>query len=234
MSDHKAPASKRATLQVLPVTVSQLLAASEVSHGTFVMSDQELNQVSVVGIIRGVAPFATYIQYSVDDMTGPPLKVKLWIHSEDCVFTLLSPGHYVKVLGTIRSFEGERSLLAMYVRHIKDLNEITSHMMEVVHSQLGLLGKTWDVNMNTTSSSVSGAVGGNQHGSIPKGLSQTHILVWQVIRNFSTRSVGISLLELRAQLHYLSMADIRTTLARLVNEGHVFNTIDEQHFKSAD
>lgn len=29
----------------------------------------------------------------------------------------------------------------MYVRHIKDLNEITSHMMEVVHSQLGLLGK---------------------------------------------------------------------------------------------
>lgn len=37
--------------------------------------------------------------------------------------------------------QGERSLLAMYVRHIKDLNEITSHMMEVVHSQLGLLGK---------------------------------------------------------------------------------------------
>lgn len=29
----------------------------------------------------------------------------------------------------------------MYVRHIKDLNEITSHMLEVVRSQLGLLGK---------------------------------------------------------------------------------------------
>lgn len=39
-------------------------------------------QVSVVGIIRVVAPFATYIRYSVDDMTGPPLKVKLWISSE--------------------------------------------------------------------------------------------------------------------------------------------------------
>lgn len=99
-------------------------------------------QVSVVGIIRRVAPFATYIQYSVDDMTGPPLKVKLWIHSEvgnidshftrciasfndltyyfippginwflsqDCVFTLLSSGTYVKVLGTVRNSE---------VRHI--------------------------------------------------------------------------------------------------------------------
>lgn len=71
-------------------------------------------------------------------MTGPPLKVKLWIHSEvggidshftrciasfndlmyyfiapginwfpsqDCVFTLLSPGAYVKVLGALRNSE---------------------------------------------------------------------------------------------------------------------------------
>lgn len=33
--------------------------------------------------------------------------------------------------------------------------------------------------------------------------------VLQVIRDFSIRAVGISLLELRAQLHYLSMAEIR-------------------------
>lgn len=39
-------------------------------------------QVTVVGVIRGVAPFVTYVLYSVDDMTGPPLKVKLWMNSE--------------------------------------------------------------------------------------------------------------------------------------------------------
>lgn len=37
--------------------------------------------------------------------------------------------------------QGERSLLAMYVRHIKDPNEITSHMLEVVHCQLDVQGK---------------------------------------------------------------------------------------------
>lgn len=37
--------SQRATLQVMPVTVSHLLAAPEVSQDTFVMCDQELNQV---------------------------------------------------------------------------------------------------------------------------------------------------------------------------------------------
>lgn len=37
--------------------------------------------------------------------------------------------------------QGERSLLAMYVRRIKDLNEITSHMLEVVNAHLKLFGK---------------------------------------------------------------------------------------------
>lgn len=37
--------------------------------------------------------------------------------------------------------QGERSLLAMYVRRIKDLNEITSHMLEVVHAHIKLFGK---------------------------------------------------------------------------------------------
>lgn len=37
--------------------------------------------------------------------------------------------------------QGERSLLAMYVRRVKDLNEITSHMLEVVHAHIKLFGK---------------------------------------------------------------------------------------------
>lgn len=39
-------------------------------------------QVSVVGIIRGSAPFVTNIQYRVDDMTAAPLTVKQWINTE--------------------------------------------------------------------------------------------------------------------------------------------------------
>ena len=47
-------------------------------------------QVSVVGIIRGFAPFVTYIQYSVDDMTGPALNVKQWV-SEASIINRLCP-----------------------------------------------------------------------------------------------------------------------------------------------
>lgn len=39
-------------------------------------------QVSIVGVIRGSAPFVTNIQHSVDDMTGPPFSVKQWVNAE--------------------------------------------------------------------------------------------------------------------------------------------------------
>lgn len=44
-------------------------------------------QVSVVGIIRGSAPFVTNIQYCVDDMTAAPLTVKQWINTEASCIT---------------------------------------------------------------------------------------------------------------------------------------------------
>lgn len=48
-------------------------------------------QVSIVGIIRGFAPFVTNIRYSVDDMTGPPLNVKQWVNTEASSINRLCP-----------------------------------------------------------------------------------------------------------------------------------------------
>ncbi|KAM7383787.1 hypothetical protein PAMA_011242 [Pampus argenteus] len=76
-----------------------LLTASNVGSDRFEVCDWELHQnslrvdvfdvllslqVSIVGVIRGLAPFVTNVQYSVDDMTGPPLNVKQWLNAEAC------------------------------------------------------------------------------------------------------------------------------------------------------
>ncbi|KAM9340300.1 replication protein A 32 kDa subunit-like [Symphorus nematophorus] len=223
---------QRATLQILPCTVSQLLSAPQVSNDAFTICDLELNQVSVLGIVRGFAPFVTNIQYSVDDMTGPPLNVKQWVNTEDCaLMSFISPGSYVKVTGSLRSFSGQRSLLAMNIRCITDLNEITSHMLEVVQAHMELFGKAFDVNMNPTAASQSGR---HPAGILPRGLSTIQGQVLHVIRRFSVRHEGISLHDLKTQLDYLSMRDIRASLVFLEKEGHVFSTIDEHHFRSTD
>ncbi|XP_022073517.1 replication protein A 32 kDa subunit-like [Acanthochromis polyacanthus] len=232
-TSHRAVLSK--TAGVLPTTVSQLLSAAHIHNDAFSIGDLELSQVSVVGIVRGFAPFVTNIQYSVDDMTGPPLKVMQWVNTEDCaLMTSIPTGVYVKVVGSLVYFSGQRSLLAKDIRLIKDLNEITSHILEVVQAQMHLSGKVFDVNMNTPVASLSSRLrGGHPEGMLSNGLSTIQGQVLQVIRRFSVHEYGISLCDLKRQLDYLTMMDIRTSLAVLLNEGHVFCTIDENHFKSA-
>ncbi|KAM7372804.1 hypothetical protein PAMP_007701 [Pampus punctatissimus] len=239
ITSHKATLIKRGSLEILPCTVSQLLTASHVSSDSFAVCDWELHQVSIVGVIRGLAPFVTNIQYSVDDMTGPPLNVKQWVNTEDCApRTFASPGMYVKVIGSLRNFKGQRSLLAMDIRCINDLNEITSHMLEVVQAHIQLFRKMFDVNMNTTASSLCGRAltrgDKDSEGILPRGLSTIQGQVLHVIRSFSLHDNGISFYDLNKQLDYLSMGDIRASLAFLINEGHVFSTIDEHHFKSTE
>ncbi|XP_068560699.1 replication protein A 32 kDa subunit-A-like isoform X2 [Cebidichthys violaceus] len=168
-------AGKRTTCQILPCTVSQLLSASQDGSDAFSICGWELNQVSVVGAIGGLARFVTNIKFSVDDVTGPPLTVKQWVNAEDrTLMTSTSPGTYVKVTGRLRSFNGQRSLLAVNSRCIEDLNEITSHMLEVVHAHMQLFGKEFDVNMNVTAASLSQRVPkrkGDLKDILPNGLS---------------------------------------------------------------
>ncbi|XP_061597564.1 replication protein A 32 kDa subunit-like [Cololabis saira] len=228
----RADVPKMSHLEILPATVSQLLAATRVTNDTFTIWDWELNQVSIVGIIRGFAPFVTNIQYSVDDMTGPPLNVKLWVNMEDgAMRNPVSPGTYVRVIGSLRDFSGQRSVLAIDVRCIDDLNEITSHMLEVVQAHMQIFGKVFDGNMNTTIAQQTCRNGVHHEGLLPVGLSTIQNQVLNVIQSFSICDEGISFHDLQKKLDYLSMYDIRGSLAFLTSEGHIFS-IDEHHFKS--
>uniref|UniRef100_A0A3Q3X1I6 Replication protein A C-terminal domain-containing protein n=1 Tax=Mola mola TaxID=94237 RepID=A0A3Q3X1I6_MOLML len=216
------------------------MSAPQVSNDTFAVCDLELNQVSIVGIVRGFTPFVTNMQYSVDDMTGPPLCVKQWLNEEDWSLTSVPPGTYVKVIGSLRNFSGQRSVLAMNIRCIKDLNEITSHMLEVVQAHMLLFEKVLK-GLRESSLKVK-----PKHPDRPQVVlssiahKPSRYGVWGLVyknTNLLRSCVlaeGISLQDLKSQLDYLSMRDIRASLVFLVNEGHIFSTIDEHHFKSAE
>ncbi|XP_047240259.1 replication protein A 32 kDa subunit-like isoform X2 [Girardinichthys multiradiatus] len=197
-SSYKTAPSKKAHLEIFPCTVSQLLAAAQLSNDCFTICNCELKQVSVVGIIRGFAPFVTNVQYSVDDMTGPPLNVKRWVNVEDCsLMTIASPGTYAKVIGSLHSYS------------------------------------VFDVNMNTTVvPEPDWSSGMDPQDVLPNGLSTVQGQVLHLIQMFSDHDKGISFHDLRTKLDYISMRDIRSSLAFLINEGHIFSTIDEHHFKS--
>ena len=45
---------------------------------------------------------------------------------------------YVRVFGHVRAFNGKRSITAFRLQPIFDMNELTTHLLEVVHSHLSL------------------------------------------------------------------------------------------------
>ncbi|XP_030015117.1 replication protein A 32 kDa subunit isoform X2 [Sphaeramia orbicularis] len=240
----------RAT-QIIPCTVSQLMSASQADEA-FRVGDVEVAQVTIVGVIRSTDKSMTNIQYKVDDMTGAPMDVKQWVDTEDpgVDSTVLPPGTYVKVSGNLRSFQNHRSVVAFSVRPLEDMNEITSHMLEVVQAHMAL-GKPQStsnaggaMNINTTPMSRTGmgnmggmgGMGGGYTGAndmVNNGLSANQNQVLSLIRSCPDPQ-GISIQDLKQRLSGISIAVIKQAVEFLSNEGHIFSTIDEDHYKSTD
>lgn len=51
-------------------------------------------------------------------------------------YFLIREGIYVKVIGNIRVFNKQRSVVAFYIRPIEDFNEVTHHLAECVYAHV--------------------------------------------------------------------------------------------------
>ncbi|XP_077950604.1 replication protein A 32 kDa subunit isoform X2 [Gasterosteus aculeatus] len=191
--------------QIIPCTVSQLMSASQADEA-FKVGEVEVSQVTFVGIIRSTDKSMTNIQYKVDDMTCAPMDVKQWVDTEDAGVdsTVLPPGTYVKVSGNLRSFQ------------VSDGG-----------------GKSSD---GAPISRLTGSRGGSYEGAadiVNNGLSANQNQVLSLIRG-CPEPKGISIQELKQRLSVMSMGIIKQAVEFLSNEGHIFSTIDDEHYKSTD
>uniref|UniRef100_A0A3B5KSK4 Replication protein A C-terminal domain-containing protein n=1 Tax=Xiphophorus couchianus TaxID=32473 RepID=A0A3B5KSK4_9TELE len=190
--------------QIIPCTVSQLMSASQVDE-VFRVGDVEVTQ-----------------DPSVDS-------------------TVLPPGTYVKVSGNLRSFQNHRSVVAFSVRTLEDMNEITSHILEVVHAHMAL-GKPQTMVRKCLMPMLQqgpGMTAGSYAGTneIPlmviNGLSGNQNQVLSLIKGCPDPQ-GISIQDLKQRLNGISLTVIKQAVEFLSNEGHIFSTIDEDHYKSTD
>uniref|UniRef100_A0A4W4H674 Replication factor A protein 2 n=1 Tax=Electrophorus electricus TaxID=8005 RepID=A0A4W4H674_ELEEL len=234
--------------QIVPCTVSQLMTATQ-AEDVFRAGEVEVAQVTIVGIIRSTDKSMTNIQYKVDDMTWAPMDVKQWVDTEDpnVDSSVIHPDTYVKVSGNLRSFQNNRSLVAFSVRPLEDMNEITSHMLEVVQAHMLLSkpqammgGGGGGINSSIVPISRPGMSGMGMSGSYSgasamanNGLSPNQNQVLCLIKS-CPEPQGISIQELKQRLSGMNMTVIRQVVDFLSNEGHIFSTIDEDHFRSTD
>ncbi|XP_014663611.1 PREDICTED: replication protein A 32 kDa subunit-like [Priapulus caudatus] len=146
----------------------------------------DVHQVTIVGLVRSVKEQTTNITYELDDMSGPPLEVKHWLdNSGNAASDQTKPiveYTYVRVHGNIRNFQGKKTVVAFRITELDDLNELTSHILEVCHNHLhhsvhkgkpGSMGEPAAVGQMNTGTGFQGNVdSGGYAGAMPQnGLS---------------------------------------------------------------
>ncbi|NXC85325.1 RFA2 protein, partial [Cercotrichas coryphoeus] len=246
---------------IVPCTVSQLLAAEQVDE-TFRICDVEISQVgtgadprearetipphpplppqvTVVGIVRHAEKAPTNILYKVDDMTAAPMDVRQWVDTDEAggENVVIPPGTYVKVAGHLRSFQNKKSLVAFKIMPLENMNEFTTHILEIVNAHMILrknLMSASRVPQSFSSTGIHDMGGYGGGGSLPlNGLTAHQSQVLNLIKSCHVPE-GMSLQDLKQQLPSMSMSTIKQAVEFLSSEGHIYSTVDDDHYKSTD
>uniref|UniRef100_A0A8C6QH71 Replication protein A 32 kDa subunit n=1 Tax=Nannospalax galili TaxID=1026970 RepID=A0A8C6QH71_NANGA len=230
--------SRARAQHIVPCTISQLLSAT-LTDEVFKIGNVEISQVIIVGIIRHAEKAPTNIVYKIDDMTAVPMDVRQWVDTDDASGenTVVPPETYVKVAGHLRSFQNKKSLVAFKIIPLEDMNEFTTHILEVVNAHM-MLSKsnnpppTGRTSLSNPGISDSGNFSGNSFMPA-NGLTVTQNQVLNLIKA-CPRPEGLNFQDLRKQLQHMPVASIKQAVDFLSNEGHIYSTVDDDHFKSTD
>ncbi|KAJ2783143.1 Replication factor A protein 2 [Coemansia interrupta] len=236
-----------------PVTIKQMLTLESAKDDAPVMLDgEEVRQVTFVGVVRNMNRQQVNLMYSVEDGTGK-IDVRVWNNDGDDmeVGEQTNPdiveGQYVRVYGDLKFFNNKRHVSAHKVRPITDHNEITYHGIEAIYVHLTKtrgVAPALRANAAATASGSHGAgaaagsaysdMGGFGSGGGGGGsnMNPLHSAVIDIVKNNDTDN-GVSIANIGNFLAgRFQSSEVSGAIDWLVSEGHLYNTIDEQHVKT--
>jgi len=235
---------KNRSQTLLPITGAMFHKADyNQAEDVFSFDGTEIHQVTFVGIIREVQETSTNITYKIDDMTGEFIMVKKWIDNDDPLEqgwrSACRECTYVRVVGNMKSFNSGnmRSVMAFSMVPVKDFNEISYHILDVVHANLSLKKSSESGNgfmapsAGTEQRYNNGGADNFGGGMNDAGLSGPNKVVFNFISACTTEQ-GISIDELKQKNRNMNEQQLRNCIEWLSNEGHIYSTVDDDHYRS--
>ncbi|RWS26445.1 replication protein A 32 kDa subunit-like protein [Leptotrombidium deliense] len=229
-SQSRTPSEKEPR-RVVSVNVNILNKYYNVEHG-LIIHDQKVFAVNIVGRVESLSQYTTFSLFMLRDDCGPAIEVKFWTLDDKkdnaTAGSSIVENSLVRVHGEVRSKEGQAFISAFRIAPVKEINEMAIHNLEVMY-QLKVMEK-----LKHNRITVPYVAEMNDHeitnGTI-WGLNQTlQTLLSQIASGDAPE--GISFKELVSTSHSMNEQSIRENLNFLIHEGHVYATIDDDHFKS--
>ncbi|XP_055848216.1 replication protein A 32 kDa subunit, partial [Episyrphus balteatus] len=218
---------------VVPVVLKQVLDSPE---GNFQMWGMTFGMVTSVAIVRSIDTSSTKMTYHLEDHTGQ-IEAHYWLEEGD---SLKAPdimlNSYAKVFGTVRQHGGQKTLMVFKMLPVNDANQVVTHLLEVLHSRYKAeeyskkgdnAGGFGDFSMG------GGAQPSAQAGGNNLGLEGKQLAVFQAIKNHATEE-GINRMELQKRFSHISKGELDNILDFMTSEGHIYSSIDADHFLSTD
>ncbi|KAJ4959120.1 hypothetical protein NE237_026231 [Protea cynaroides] len=237
---------------LLPLTVKQISEASVSNDdkSNFLVDGVSVNNVTMVGMVLNRVERVTDIAFTLDDGTGR-IECNRWVNEAVDTKEMegIQEGMYVQIHGHLKGFQGKRHLVAFAVRPVTDFNEITCHFLECIYVHLyntklkaqggaPTQGQTMGSVMNTPMQKESK---GYQAGTPNQfsgqfgmdGLKDIDQKVLDYLQQPSNlgREKGVHRDELGQHLK-IPLDKIMESIRALEEEGLIYSTIDECHYKS--
>ena len=215
-----------------------------------------IHNVRLIACLTGKDANSTHYTYKVEDGTGS-IDVKEWIDQNaspksDLYRENLQEHTYVKIIGSVKSFQGKHSIITDSVRLISDPNEITHHFLEAiymhelnvnpsknpnnVHNGLGVnTGSSLGFNGQQRNAGVS--LNNKENSNSGGGGKATNDVVREYIKvNGVDSDSGVHISDMIAALgksNGLSESELRKAVTFMSDEGEIYSTVDDFHFNAS-
>jgi len=242
------------------VTVKQLrdcCSSADSADETFMVSGTELANVVIIGKVVQLVEQSTVIKIVLDDGTGK-IETKFWLDSNDAgdqaqgaVEDPHGPssraewreGKYIKIFGHLRVMNGDKHIVAFTIKPVTDMNELTFHLLDTVFTHLYLTRKHQGAAqvtpgqkrvMGPNAGMGAPAMGAQHDYSGLGGMSPCQKAAFEVFHEPQALNAdaGLSFDQLKQKLgNRFTPDDLKQAVEDLQNDGHIYTTVDDNHFK---
>ncbi|CAI0376466.1 unnamed protein product [Linum tenue] len=219
MGDGTPSAAKtRDSHGLVPATVKMISQASQSGDekSKFAINGVDVTNVTVVGMVSDIVEKVTDMGFIIDDGTGR-IGCKRWVSDgfDKMEAEAIQDGKYVRVNGHLNSYQGTTNLVAFSVRPVTNFDEVTFHHIDCIYSYL-----------QNTKTKLS------KQYSID-GLKDCDQLVLECLKQSSDmgQEKGMHVDEVCKHLK-LPLEKIKESVRSLEDEGLIYSTIDEFHYKA--
>jgi len=239
---------------VVSRTVKQLLLSKMGPDDTFKIDGREVTTVAILGLILEARIESTHYDYKIDDGSGC-IDVRVWFQQDTpSDQDQYKEGQYVRVTGSLRSFNDQKSIMSWRMHPITDFNELTWHGLSIIHAHLqhtrGFLNPTAAAPTTSTGTVPPAHISGPEfaphpttsHAPAPapppppaeteKPMTRCQTEVMRILSSgVGGTGEGITIEEVVKMLEaQYTEKEVRDTVESLYAEGRLFSTSDEEHY----